>query len=55
MEGETKMQKENNLTLCDFINKDRFELSSYLTYLIQVQSSENKTTSEQLKKPYYLN
>ncbi|MGE6259793.1 hypothetical protein ACQKCU_18255 [Heyndrickxia sporothermodurans] len=27
------MSRENQLNLSDFINKDRFELNSYLTYL----------------------
>ncbi|MGM7723013.1 hypothetical protein [uncultured Metabacillus sp.] len=27
------MAKECKLTLSDFVNKDRFELNSYLTYL----------------------
>ncbi|WP_168733886.1 hypothetical protein [Metabacillus sediminilitoris] len=26
--------RENKLTLTDFVNKERFELNSYLTYLV---------------------
>ncbi|MFP5108526.1 hypothetical protein ACSU6B_17380 [Neobacillus sp. C211] len=28
------MTRESKLTLSDFVNKDRFELNSFLTYLI---------------------
>ncbi|MGM0877454.1 MAG: hypothetical protein ACQEWV_22645 [Bacillota bacterium] len=28
------MSRESKLTLSDFVNKDRFELNSYLTYLL---------------------
>ncbi|MEC2078579.1 hypothetical protein ABET51_12645 [Metabacillus fastidiosus] len=34
------MLKQKKLTLSDFINKDRFELNSYLAYLSQITESK---------------
>lgn len=31
--GGKVVSRESKLTLSDFVNKDRFELNSYLTYL----------------------
>ncbi|MFC0470178.1 hypothetical protein ACFFHM_06475 [Halalkalibacter kiskunsagensis] len=37
------MSRESKLNLSDFVNKDRFELNSYLTYLLN-QFYDNSET-----------
>ncbi|MGM0876184.1 MAG: hypothetical protein ACQEWV_15790 [Bacillota bacterium] len=42
------MSRESKLTLSDFVNKDRFELNTYLTYLFH-QIYDNVPNSRKIK------
>lgn len=46
-EGE-KMTSENKLVLSDFINGDRFELNSYLNYLLNQFHTDVRDRSEDI-------
>ncbi|MCM3441399.1 hypothetical protein ACUIJN_17285 [Metabacillus halosaccharovorans] len=45
------MPKQSKLTFSDFVNRDRFELNSYVTYLIhQVKDNATEQSKDKLVK-----